>query len=150
MRKRFVAALAVGLALTTAPVSARKSYVPLAGSGQILIVEATLNQRVSGRFILDTGATYCVLSKQTADEANVTGRKDGPKVHLSTASGRMVEGTLGEARRIEMGNAVARDVQVAVVDVDPVPGFRGLIGLSFLRNFKYSVDADAKELLLEN
>jgi clan AA aspartic protease (TIGR02281 family) len=150
MRKRLAAALAVGVTLATGPVLARKNYVPLAGSGQILIVEATLNQRVSGRFILDTGATYCIVSKATAAEANVTGRKDGPKVHMATASGKIVEATLAEARRIEVGNAVARDVQIAVVDVDPAPGFRGLIGLSFLRNFKYSVDADAKELLLEN
>jgi len=31
-----------------------------------------------------------------------------------------------------------------------LPGVRGLIGLSFLQQFKYSVDSRTQELLLEN
>ena len=147
MRWRYVVAAALALVASTS--LARKVYVRVAGRGRALVIQADINQRVSGPFILDTGASYCVVSKETADAANLSGRKDGPKVKLSTASG-VVEARLAEARRIDVGDAVARDVEVAVVEKDVFPGFRGLIGLSFLRHFKYSVDSGEGTLLLEN
>ena len=69
---------------------------------------------------------------------------------MQTASGALIEATVGQARRIDIGDAVARDVDVAVVDGDPFPGFRGLIGLSFLQQFKFSIDSQNHVLLLEN
>jgi clan AA aspartic protease (TIGR02281 family) len=150
MPKPVFTVLATALALLASPVLARKEQVPVEGRGRALVVEATINQRLSGRFLLDTGATYCVVSAQTAAEASLAGRKDGPKVRMATAGGVSVEATLAEARRIDVGNAVARDVQVAVVERDPTPGLDGLIGLSFLQHFKYSIDSERGVLQLEN
>jgi clan AA aspartic protease (TIGR02281 family) len=150
MTRSGVIATVVTAALVASPVLARKERVPIEGSGKVIIVEATINQRVTGRFLLDTGASYCVISKETASSANLAGRKDGRKIRLATASGAMMEATIGEARRIEIGDAVARDVEVAVVDGNPFPGFHGLIGLSFLQRFKYSIDSRGGVLLLEN
>ena len=148
MKRTLAAGLA--LAVVATPGLARKSAVPIERVGRILVIEATINQRVTGRFLLDTGASFCVVSKEVAAEAGLSGRKDGPKAKMNTAAGVAVEATLGEARRIDVGSAVARDVQVAVVERDPVPGLQGIIGLSFLQNFKYSVDSDGGELHLEN
>jgi clan AA aspartic protease (TIGR02281 family) len=143
--------LLVGLAvlLATAPALARKVQVPVHGKGSVLIVDAWINQRIEGRFILDTGASYCVIGKRMAADALLQGRSDGRKVQLSTASG-VIEGTVGSARRIDVGDAVARDVDVVVLDKDPFPGVDGILGLSFLRSFKYSIDSANGLLLLEN
>jgi len=141
--------LAVACLLVALPALARRVEVPIEGSGRILIVEASINQRGSGRYIVDTGATYCVISQDRAKELSLSGRKDGEKIRVATANG-VVEATLGEARRIDVGDAVARDVPVAVMAGDPVPGFDGLIGLSFLQRFKYSVDSAEHVLKLEN
>ena len=145
--RRFV--LAVASLLVALPALARRVEVPIEGSGKILIVEASINQRGTGRYIVDTGATYCVVSQERAKELSLAGRKDGQKIHVTTANG-IVEATLAEARRIDVGDAVARDVAVAVMDGDPVPGLDGLIGLSFLQRFKYSVDSTDRILKLEN
>ena len=150
MTRSGVIALIITLTLTASPALARKERVPIEGSGRVIIVEATINQRVTGRFLLDTGASYCVISKDTATSANLSGRKDGRKVRMTTASGAQMEATVGQARRVEIGDAVARDVEVAVVDGNPFPGFQGLIGLSFLQRFKYSVDSRSGVLLLED
>ena len=141
--------LAVACLLVALPALARRVEVPIEGSERILIVEASINQRGSGRYIVDTGATYCVISQDRAKELSLSGRKDGEKIRVATANG-VVEATLGEARRIDVGDAVARDVPVAVMAGDPVPGFDGLIGLSFLQRFKYSVDSAEHVLKLEN
>jgi clan AA aspartic protease (TIGR02281 family) len=145
-----LAAIVLALGLAAVPALARKERVPIEGRGKMVIVVATINQRVTGRFILDTGASYCVISKETANEASLSGRKDGPKVRMTTASGALMQATLGQARRIDIGDVFARDIPVAVVDGDPFPGFRGLIGLSFLQQFKYSIDSGNGVLQLEN
>jgi clan AA aspartic protease (TIGR02281 family) len=150
MQRIVVAVLTAALLLTASLTLARKAQVAVQGSGKVLIVEASINQRLSGRFVLDTGASYCVVTKETAKDAGLSGRTDGRKVQMATANGAIVEATLGQARRIDMGDAVARDVDIAIVDRDPTPGFMGLIGLSFLQNFKYSVDSSRGVLLLEN
>src|SRR5690349_1239780 len=102
MRRLVAIVLAIGLAAV--PAIARKERVPIEGKGRAIVVEATINQRVTGRFILDTGASYCVISKDTASEASLSGRKDGRKVRMTTASGAVMEATLGQARRIDIGN----------------------------------------------
>ena len=141
--------VAVACLLVALPALARRVEVPIEGAGKILIVSASINQRGTGRYIVDTGATYCVISQERAKELSLSGRKDGEKIRVATANG-VVEATLGEARRIDVGDAVARDVPVAVMAGDPVPGFDGLIGLSFLQKFKYSVDSTEHVLKLEN
>jgi clan AA aspartic protease (TIGR02281 family) len=145
--RRFV--LVVASLLIALPALARRVEVPIEGSGKILIVDASINQRGTGRYIVDTGATYCVVSQDRAKELNISGRKDGTKIRVATANG-VIEATLGEARRIDVGDAVARDVAVAVMEGDPVPGLDGIIGLSFLQRFKYSVDSTDRLLKLEN
>ena len=102
-------------------VSAAATEVPLEVHGGALIVEASLNKRFTGRFLVDTGATYCVVTKDVARKAKIKGRIGGKKIRLITASG-VIEAALGEARKVEVGGASARDVGVAVVEDDLVPG----------------------------
>jgi clan AA aspartic protease (TIGR02281 family) len=147
MRKVLLVAVAAALALTASSGLARKSQVPIEGNGKVLVVEATINQRLTGHFLLDTGASYCFFSKATAKDASI--KADGAKIKVATGNGT-IEATMGEARRIELGDAIARDVEVAVLEKDPMPGLLGVIGLSFLQNFKYSIDSERGVLLLEN
>ncbi len=122
--------------------------VPLARQAGGLVVEATLNGRFTGRFLLDTGATYCVVSRDVARAARLKGRAGGHRIRLRTASGA-VDAVLARARRVEVGRARARDVVVAVTRDAPVPGLDGILGLSFLGRFAYTVDAGAGVLRLE-
>jgi len=135
-------------ALWAFSVSAGAADVPLTVHGEALLVEATLNSRFTGRFLVDTGASYVVLSKDVARKAKVKGRTGGDRVRLLTANGA-VEAVIGEVRKVEVGDAAARDVAVAVVDDDPVPGLDGILGLSFLGRFTYTVDAEGGVLRLD-
>lgn len=134
--------LCLGLGLPAAAGEA-----PLITHGGALLVEATLNGRFTGRFLLDTGATYCAVSREVAREAKVRSRASGETVRILTANGA-VDATLGEVRKLEVGNEAARDVEVVVMDEDPIPGLAGLIGLSFLDRFTYTVDRENAVLRL--
>jgi clan AA aspartic protease (TIGR02281 family) len=110
-------------------------------------VSGMINQRLSGRFLLDTGASYCVLGKNAARLAGV--QPDGGRKLLLTTAHGVVQASVGSARRIDVGEAVARDVEVAVMDEAPLPGLDGILGLSFLQHFKYAIASDGKSLQLE-
>ncbi len=122
--------------------------VPLERHGGVLVAQVTVNRRFTGRFLVDTGATYCVVSKEVARKAKIRGRVGGDRVRLATANGE-IEASLGEARRVDVGRARARNVAVAVVDADPVPGLDGILGLSFLERFRYTLDPEVGLLVLE-
>jgi clan AA aspartic protease (TIGR02281 family) len=145
---RVLASFALVLTCLGVRVGAAATEVPLEVHGGALIVEATLNKRFTGRFLVDTGATYCVVTKDVARRAKVKGRIGGEKIRLITANG-VIEAALGVARKVEVGSASARDVGVAVVDQDLAPHVDGILGLSFLGKFSYGVDSEAGVLRLE-
>jgi len=87
---RLLAVLGLAAALVAAPGRADWSgvggrEVRLEGDGKILTVRATLNGSVEGLFLLDTGATYCVISQSIARRLGL--RASGERTALVTANG---------------------------------------------------------------
>ncbi len=146
--RRFAGMVTAALLLLPAHAAVAEE-IPLEVRAGSLVVEATFNRRFTGRFLLDTGATYCVLDEEVARRAKIKGRSGGEEIRLLTANGP-VRAHLGEARKVELGGAAARDVAVAVVADIPVHGLDGIIGLSFLQGFVYTVDPAAGVLRLED
>ncbi|HSH69892.1 MAG TPA: retropepsin-like aspartic protease [Deferrisomatales bacterium] len=146
---RLLGAVVASVLLLLAATAAVAAEVPLEVRTGSLVVEANFNRRFTGRFLLDTGATYCVLGEEVARQARIKGRSGGEEIRLLTANGP-VRAHLGEARKVELGRAAARNVAVAVVADNPVHGLDGIIGLSFLQGFVYTVDVEAGVLRLED
>lgn len=113
-----------------------QSEIPLEGTGSTWMVHATLNGTVSGLFLLDTGASFCVLAPSTARRLSLSG--SGQSIDLRTANGT-VSAPLVKLRTVDVGGNRARDVQ-AVVHPALGPPYDGVIGLSFLNNFQYGID----------
>jgi clan AA aspartic protease (TIGR02281 family) len=120
--------------------------VPLAGDGQQVIVQGTFNDAVSGPMLVDTGSSYCVLTRATARRLGLRARAS-MAVPVATANGEVAAGLVTlESVKIES----ARLGTVDAVIMDAVePPLIGIIGLSFLRNFRYSVDHAAGRFRLE-
>jgi aspartyl protease family protein len=111
--------------------------VPLDGNGQSWVVRATLNGRVTGLFLLDTGASYCVLAPTTARRL---GLPSSGEAELRTANG-VVRAPIVRIPTVDLGRNRARDVP-AVVHTAVAAPLDGVIGLSYLNNFSsYSIDA---------
>ncbi len=118
----------------------------LAGDGSQLLVEARLNGRVSGTFLLDTGASYCVITPETARRLGL-GRQDGEQaITLATPTGE-IEATMMTLRSVEVANARAGDVPTVIYPAVEEP-LAGILGLSFLSQFEFSVDSRRKVLKL--
>lgn len=118
--------------------------VPLESNGSSWFVRATINGTQRGLFLVDTGASLCVLAPAMASKLSI--RSGGDTVELHTANG-VVKAPLVRLSSVDVGGNRARDVQ-AVVHGAVGPPLDGIIGLSFLNEFSYAVDPRRRVLRL--
>jgi clan AA aspartic protease (TIGR02281 family) len=114
--------------------------------GGTVVVDAMLNRRLTVPMLLDTGADFTVLTKQVARDLRLSSLDDLPKREFKTAGG-MVRFPIATLQSLRVGTAEARDVEVAI-DIDGhMP--MGLLGMTFLRHFKVTVDHQRGQVTLE-
>lgn len=130
----------------------------LTGDGSQLLVEARLNGRVSGTFLVDTGASYCVITPAVArqlglglgrglgGEGGVPGESALSAVTLATPTGD-IEAPITTLRVVEVANARAGEISTVIYPAVEEP-LSGILGLSFLNHFEFSVDSRRRILRL--
>ncbi len=124
-----------------------RHHIPLSGGSKHLIVRGTLNDTLSGPLLIDTGASYCVLTRATAARLGVR-TPTGASVPVATANGE-VEAPLVRLDSIQVEDARLAGVDAVVMDAVEPP-LVGIIGLSFLNQFRrYSVDQTRGTIQLE-
>jgi clan AA aspartic protease (TIGR02281 family) len=111
--------------------------MPPGGRLRPIIVEALLNRQVSVPLMLDTGATYTVLTKQTASDLGITSLARLPKHSFLTAGGP-IQSPITTLKSIRVGTVEAQNVAVAIDADGHLP--LGLLGMTFMRHFKVTVD----------
>jgi predicted aspartyl protease len=121
--------------MNAAPLERVGSYVTV---GQVY-----LNGKGPYRFLVDTGAQSCALTPQAALEAGLMPRYRVEQV--TVAGSRLVPA--GEARTVEVGGAVEKDVEVLIHDLRAVrsvhPDVVGVLGQSFLARRSYLLDLES-------
>jgi clan AA aspartic protease (TIGR02281 family) len=130
-----------------APGGPSRHHIPLSGGATHLIVDGTLNDVLSGPMLIDTGSSYCVLTRKTAARLGVT-PVVGATIPVATANGE-VEAALVRLDSIQVEDARLGGVEAVVMDAVEPP-LVGIIGLSFLNQFRrYSVDHARGTIQLE-
>ncbi|MBN1418634.1 MAG: aspartyl protease family protein [Planctomycetes bacterium] len=109
---------------------------------------AVLNGRLEREFIIDTGASFTVISPTMASQLGIVPDPSGPKVRIHTAGGIREAPTI-RLGAIDLGGLVVQDLDVVVMEF---PGAKdiGLLGLDFLKHFRMTLDKDQGELRLES
>ena len=97
-----------------------------------LYVDAEVNG-VSGRFIVDTGATMVALSASFAERANIRVNPQR-RLTVATANGK-IDFMTGVAEAVSLQGLTAKRVFVGVHPGELGGGIDGLLGLSFIGNF---------------
>jgi clan AA aspartic protease (TIGR02281 family) len=141
-------ALESGPALPKVPQeSAFMAVVPLKSNNQALMVDATLNQTVTGTFVVDTGATYTSISRDMAKEMGLD-LTNCDHIVITTANGR-IEVPKVLIKRLKVKGLEAQNVEATVIDIHRGASFNGLLGLSFIKKFKLTIDANAGQLIFQ-
>ena len=122
--------------------------VPLTKNGGSLVVQVTLNQERSAQLIVDTGASMTVLSTQAAIDLGILGTTDNELLTVNTAGGS-VQVNMNYLSSLTVGTAQATNVAVAIHDLPDIPEhIEGLLGMSFLKHFLVTLDAEHARLIL--
>ncbi|MBA3968426.1 MAG: clan AA aspartic protease [Nitrospirales bacterium] len=122
--------------------------VPLTKSGGSFVVHVMLNQERSAQLIVDTGASMTVLSTQVAIDLGILGTTDNELLTVNTAGGS-VQVNMNYLSSITVGTAQATNVAVALHDLPDIPEhIEGLLGMSFLKHFLVTLDAEHARLIL--
>ncbi len=124
----------------------------------LLEVELRLERNHSARFVLDTGASFSVITQSLAKEIGIYTRVEGGV--LLDLEGNPFPASYGKIGILELGSLRVAHVPVLIVEdsslqfrlfgLHPVFEARGVLGMSFLRHFQLSVDFESNTLSLEN
>ncbi len=130
------------------PAFTGRTTVPLKKKGLTAVVEAKINSNTDANFILDTGASYTVISEQVARELRINLNDKHPKIRLQTANG-IIDVPLVTLDSIEVSGLMVEDIAAAVHDFSKDSNIAGLLGLNFLGKFRMNLDTEKGVLILE-
>jgi len=118
--------------------------VPIHMTGSAAFVTVTLNRTVQAFMLLDTGASYTVVSRQLAGSLSLN---ETSRATISTANG-LINVALARLGSIKVGAAEALNLTVAIHDISTNSKLGGLLGLDFLSRFHTSIDSRRQLLIL--
>lgn len=112
--------------------------VDLVRKHELMLAEAVLNGAIRQYFIVDTGASFTLISRPTARELGITIDENTPVIPIFTASS-LVFAPLVTLKSIRVGEAEVENVDVLVHNMPSDSA--GLLGNSFLNKFKVVIDS---------
>ena len=121
--------------------SSERTVIHFQRKGKAILLNGVLNYKLPVVFQLDTGATETLITVEDAEKLGLeTG--DAPMVRTRLADGRQVQFPRVRLNSLQVGKAEVRDLDVLV-------GRTRLLGLSFLNEFKMTMDSEHGQLVLE-
>ena len=125
-----------------------KASIPIERHGQVVIIEAMLNKKTAAKFVVDTGASYTMISSAVARELDIDLTQNQRTMPFQTANG-LIQAPLTNIESITVGGMEIKNLIAAVHDAVPDPQVAGLLGLNFLSNFRMDIDTQKGMLHLE-
>lgn len=105
------------------------------------VVPAVVNRRYMATFLVDTGASYTVITPQMAEELGINIHKDTPTLPVTTANGTL-NAPVVTLKNVSLGGMRVDNVEAVVTDLGDTPQLSGLLGMSFFRGMELSFKQD--------
>lgn len=125
-----------------------KASIPIERHGQIVVIQAMLNKKRTVKFVVDTGASYTMISSAVARDLDLDLTQNQRTMPFQTANG-LIQAPLTNLDSITVGGMEIKNLTAAVHDAVPDPQVAGLLGLNFLSNFRMDIDTQKGLLHLE-
>ena len=116
--------------------------IPLQRRGRHFSVEVTVNGAITLHLLLDTGATYTMVSAGKIPSLSILKRE----VKLGTAGGN-ISADLCLANTFSLGDIELQNFRIMVAPFEQ-KGVDGLLGMNFFQKFKFFIDQKASLLYL--
>jgi aspartyl protease family protein len=121
--------------------------IKLENEGNSLWVTVMVNGKHTKRMIVDSGASTISLPDRMVRDMGIENLSSGMPIRVSLADGRVVPATLIKLGSVRVGKFTVEDVECCVLGPE-APDAPPLLGMSFLGQFKFEVDAQQAELKL--
>ena len=118
--------------------------IPLERAGAGYLVDAIINDAVTVRLIVDTGATSTVISPERLIAAGLVVENE-PAVIVTTAGGKVNAGW-ALVKKLDVGGRPGHNLRV--VAMDPIDGADGLLGMDFMSKYKVEIQGAGPTLKL--
>lgn len=107
----------------------------------VIVLSVKLEGRISetARMAVDTGATYVMIPWDLAESLGYQPERSRERIEMVTASG-VERAPLITLKSVRLAGLEAKGVKALVHDLPPRSFVDGLLGLSFLKNFKFCLD----------
>jgi clan AA aspartic protease (TIGR02281 family) len=112
--------------------------VNLLRRGELWMAEVVLNGRVRQNFVVDTGASFTLISKQAATALGLTIDENTPFIPVASVSSVILT-PLMTLKSVKVGKAEVENVDVLIYSMSSDQ--EGLLGNSFLNKFKVVLDS---------
>ncbi len=126
----------------------KKVIVPMKKEGLSYFVDVKLEDKTHAVFLLDTGASVVQISKAMAKKLKIK-TVQGLTIPVQLAGGQMVPGRPVMLKKVSVGGVVVENVKAVVLETDQLSLKEGLLGMSFLEHFVFSIDTQKSQLILE-
>jgi len=112
---------------------------------ELWLAEVVLNERVSRYFIIDSGASFTLINRETATDLGIIIDENTPFTPIITVSDRILV-PLVTLKSVRVGEVKAENVMALIYDIPT--GIDGLLGNSFLNQFRVVLDSANEKMTL--
>jgi clan AA aspartic protease (TIGR02281 family) len=121
--------------------SRRAEVTLLPQNDNTFVVPALVNRKHMATFLVDTGASYTVITPQMAEELGIKVTANTPTLPVLTANGTF-NAPLVTLKHVTLGGMRVDDVKAVITDLGDAPQLSGLLGMSFFRGMELSFRQD--------
>jgi len=121
--------------------------IPFHADTRALMIDAKINNHMTMTFVVDTGATYTAISEDMARSLGYD-LENSPKINVTTANGRTQFPKI-MLKEVNLNGYRVQNVEATVMPLPQNAPFSGLLGLSFIRHHKMTIDPIHGNLVLE-
>jgi predicted aspartyl protease len=90
------------------------------------------------RLLLDTGASQTVVYRDIASQLHIVALQKGLS---QVASGQQIYTEVGKVSYLKVGPKKMNNTHILIINYEgPATSYSGLLGMNFLKNFKYNID----------
>jgi aspartyl protease family protein len=122
-----------------------EASIPLSRSHGGWIADVMLNDERRARFLVDTGASISVLSRELARRLGIEADPGTPMIKLHTLAGN-VTAPIATIPSLSVGGVEAVSVKAVIYDIGS--GLDGILGNTFLDRYQVTVDSARARLIL--
>jgi clan AA aspartic protease (TIGR02281 family) len=106
-----------------------------------LAVPTVVNRQAATTFLVDTGATFTVITPKLARLLGVEITPETPHINILTANGKVAVPVV-TLHHVALGDYEVENVQAVVQDLGASDSLSGLLGMNFFRDVELTVRRD--------